>query len=50
MGVRRKDKALRDRINEVIAKRRTEIDAILAEYGVPRVPPGKAAAAAEKKD
>jgi mxaJ protein len=38
MAVRRKDPALRDRLNEVIDRRRGEIDAILAQYGVPCLP------------
>jgi mxaJ protein len=36
MGVRRGDKALRDRLDEALARKRPQIDAILAEYGVPR--------------
>jgi mxaJ protein len=38
MALRRPDKALRAQINEVIAKRRTEIEAILDEFSVPRLP------------
>lgn len=37
MGVRREDEALRDQLNEIITKRRGEIDSILNAYGVPRV-------------
>jgi mxaJ protein len=37
MGVRRGDNALRDRLNTIIARRKTEIDRILDQYGVPRV-------------
>jgi len=37
MGVRRGNDRLRDELNGVIARRRPEIDKILAEYGVPRV-------------
>lgn len=37
MAVRRGDTALRDRLDAVILKREKEIDAILREYGVPRV-------------
>ena len=37
MGVRRGNNALRDRLNEIITRRRPEIDRILDEYGVPRV-------------
>ena len=36
MGVRRGDRALLERLNGAIARRRTEIDAVLEEYGVPR--------------
>jgi quinoprotein dehydrogenase-associated probable ABC transporter substrate-binding protein len=36
MGVRKGDTELRERLDAVIARRRTEIDAILADYGVPR--------------
>jgi mxaJ protein len=38
MGVRRGDSALRDRLDDFIARRGTDIDRILADYGVPRVP------------
>jgi len=36
MGVRRSDKALRDALNAAIDHRRKDIDAVLADYGVPR--------------
>ena len=36
MGVRRGDTALRDRLDDFIARRQADIDRILAEYGVPR--------------
>jgi mxaJ protein len=36
MGVRRGDRALRDRLNDFIARRQPDIDRILADYGVPR--------------
>jgi hypothetical protein len=36
MGVRRGDKALRDELDAIIERRRAELDAILAEYSVPR--------------
>jgi mxaJ protein len=36
MGVRRGDRALRDALNGVIARRRADIDRLLADYGVPR--------------
>lgn len=35
MGVRRGDTALRDRLNDLIARRQGDIDRILAAYGVP---------------
>jgi mxaJ protein len=38
MGVRRGDRALRDRLDEFIVRRQSDIDRILADYGVPRVP------------
>ena len=37
MGVRKDDKELRDRINEILARKSSEIEAILDQYGVPRV-------------
>jgi mxaJ protein len=37
MGVRRGDTALKDRLDAIIEKRRKEIDAILRDYGVPRL-------------
>lgn len=37
MGVRHADKALREQLDDVIARRRADIDRILAEYDVPRV-------------
>ena len=37
MGVRKGDTALRDQLDAVLARRRAEIDAILADYAVPRV-------------
>jgi quinoprotein dehydrogenase-associated probable ABC transporter substrate-binding protein len=36
MGVRKGDTALRDRLDEILQRRRPEIDAILAQYQVPR--------------
>jgi mxaJ protein len=38
MGVRREDQALRQTLDELIRRRQPEIDAILAQYNVPRVP------------
>jgi hypothetical protein len=44
MGVRKGDTVLRDRLNHVLARRRPEIERILDQYGVPRLPlPGEAA-------
>jgi mxaJ protein len=37
MGVRRGEAALRDRLDDLLARRQGDIDRILAEYGVPRV-------------
>jgi len=37
MGVRRGDTAFRDTLDQVIVRRRAEIDRLLADYGVPRV-------------
>jgi mxaJ protein len=41
MGVRRGDDALRDRLNDVLARRKPDIDRILDEYGVPRIATGQ---------
>jgi len=48
MGVRHSDKAFRDSLDQVIVRRRSEIDRLLAEYGVPRVDAPSAAVAAER--
>jgi mxaJ protein len=37
MGVRRENSGLKEQLNAIITRRRAEIDAILREYGVPRV-------------
>jgi mxaJ protein len=37
MGVRKTNPALRAALNDVLTRKRAEIDAILAQYGVPRV-------------
>ena len=37
MGVRRRDTALRDTLDAVLVRRRSEIDALLNRYGVPRL-------------
>jgi quinoprotein dehydrogenase-associated probable ABC transporter substrate-binding protein len=42
MGVRRKDTALHNRLDEIIERRQGTIDSILALYGVPRVDRGLA--------
>jgi mxaJ protein len=40
LGVRKNDVARRDQLDRVLERRRPDIDAILAAYGVPRVDPG----------
>ena len=45
MGVRHGDHALRDRLNEIIAKQATDIREVLLSYGVPLVDEAKPAAA-----
>jgi len=48
MGVRKGDTPLKDRLNEVLDRRREEIARILDEYGIPRVPaPGPKSAERE---
>lgn len=37
LGVRRGDQELRDRLEQVLEKRREDVDRLLAQYGVPRV-------------
>ena len=37
MGVRREDERLRSRLDDLISRRRAEIDGILARFGVPRL-------------
>ena len=44
VGVRKSEPALRNEINAILARRKTEIDAILAEYGVPVLTETKTAA------
>lgn len=39
MGVRRGDDSLRAELDTALAKHQAEIDAILTEYGLPRVDP-----------
>jgi mxaJ protein len=41
MGVRRGNDALRDELNGVITRRRSEIERILSDYGVPRLDIGR---------
>lgn len=41
MGVRRGDDAFREELEEILARRRSEIEGILDEYGVPRVGGGR---------
>ncbi len=36
IGVRREDTALRDRLDEILERRRPSVDSLLAAYGVPR--------------
>jgi mxaJ protein len=50
VGVRRGQTALRDEVNAVLERHRDEIDRILDEYGVPRVPAPDEAAAADASD
>ena len=45
MGVRKGDTALRDRLDEVLARRKADIEAILDDYAVPRVQGAPPAAA-----
>jgi mxaJ protein len=40
MGVRRGDDAFREQLEQILARRRAEIDSILDEYGVPRIRKG----------
>jgi mxaJ protein len=40
MGVRRKDDTLRNALDDIIRRKRPQIDSILAAYGVPIVPDG----------
>jgi len=48
MGVRRGETAFRDTLDDVIVRRRAEIDKLLADYGVPRVDATTATVAAER--
>jgi mxaJ protein len=41
MGVRRGEPQLRERLNDFISRRQADIDRILAQYAVPRVPGGR---------
>jgi mxaJ protein len=44
MGVRRDDAALKARVEQILHDRRAEVEAILDEYGVPRVGPRRSSA------
>ena len=48
MGVRRGDTAFRDTLDQVIVRRRAEIDRLLADYGVPRVEAARGAVTAQR--
>lgn len=48
MGVRKGDTAFRDTLDQVIVRRRAEIDRLLADYGVPRADAMGAAVAAQR--
>jgi mxaJ protein len=37
MGVRRGDETFREQLDEILTRKRPEVEAILDEYGVPRV-------------
>ena len=37
MGVRRGNQALRDELDDVLRRRRADVDAILNDYGVPHI-------------
>jgi mxaJ protein len=37
MAVRKEDDALRQEVDAALTRRRTDVDAILAAYGVPRI-------------
>jgi quinoprotein dehydrogenase-associated probable ABC transporter substrate-binding protein len=50
MGVRKDDKALRDRLDAALAARRGQIERILDEYGVPRAAAASAAAVARPQE
>jgi len=49
MGVRRGDEAFRDQLDEILARKNQEIEAILDEYGVPRVGAGGASPSGSAK-
>lgn len=48
MGVRKDDRELRDEVNAVLIRLRPQIDAILFEFGVPRLDQGSAVAKSSK--
>jgi quinoprotein dehydrogenase-associated probable ABC transporter substrate-binding protein len=43
VGVKKADKALRDEVDDILARNQGAIEKILDDYGVPRVPPATAA-------
>lgn len=49
MGVRKSDRALRDALQAALDAKRAEIDAVLAEYGVPRTDIQRSALAQEER-
>jgi mxaJ protein len=49
MGVRRGDDEFRDQLDEILTRKNQEIEAILDEYGVPRVGAGGASPSGSTK-
>ena len=49
LGVRKRDAALRDTLDAILVRRRAEVERLLDDYGVPRVP-GMAASAKTEDD
>lgn len=41
LGVRRNDVALKEELEQILARRKNDIDALLARYGVPRIDAGR---------
>lgn len=50
LGVRKDNKELRDRMDGILERNRTEIEAILEEYGMPQVPADSVPALADDDD